>query len=70
MDTTEIITLNAENLTDEHICCAIGNDNTSQAMALQKKEWLKQQFRNGFVFKKVNVRGKVFIEYVPACFNP
>jgi len=52
MDTTEIITLNPGNITDEHICCAIGNDNTSQSRAMQKKEWLKQQFGNGFVFKK------------------
>ena len=66
MNTTEIITLNPGNITDEHICCAIGNDNTSQSRAMQKKEWLKKQFGNGFVFKKVNVRGKVFIEYVPA----
>lgn len=66
METTEIITLNPGNITDEHICCAIGNDKTSQSRAMQKKEWLKQQFGNGFVFKKVNVRGKVFIEYVPA----
>jgi len=66
MDTTEIIKLTPGNIENEHICCAIGNDNTSQSRAMQKKEWLKQQFGNGFVFKKVNVRGKVFIEYVPA----
>ena len=66
MNTNEIISLNPENIENEHICCAIGNDNTSQARALQKKEWLKEQFGNGFVFKKVNVRGKVFIEYVKA----
>ena len=66
MDTTEIISLNPENIESEHICCAIGNDKTNQARAMQKKEWLKEQFGNGFVFKKVNVRGKVFIEYVPA----
>ena len=66
METTEIITLNPDNIADEHICCAIGNDRTNRARAAQKKEWLKQQFGNGFVFKKVNVRGKVFIEYVPA----
>ena len=68
METAEIITLNPENITDEHICCAIGHDKTNQARATRKKEWLKQQFGNGFVFKKVNVRGKVFIEYVPSEF--
>jgi GNAT superfamily N-acetyltransferase len=66
METTEIITLNPGNIEGEHICCAIGNDKTNQARAGQKKEWLRQQFDHGFVFKKVNVRGKVFAEYVPA----
>jgi GNAT superfamily N-acetyltransferase len=33
---------------------------------MQKKAWLKEQLGHGFVFKKVNVRGKVFVEYVPA----
>ncbi len=66
METTEIIRLNPDNIADEHICCAIGNDKTNQTRAKQKKEWLKQQFAHGFVFKKVNVRGKVFIEYVSA----
>jgi GNAT superfamily N-acetyltransferase len=64
--TTEIISLTPDNLKDEHICCAIGNDKTSRKREKEKKEWLKQQFQHGFVFKKVNVRGKVFIEYVPA----
>ena len=62
----EIIKIDESNIEHEHICCAIGNDHTSRARSLQKKEWLKKQFGYGFVFKKVNVRGKVFIEYVPA----
>ncbi len=66
METTEIIKLDPENIGSEHICCAIGNDKTNQSRALQKKDWLRQQFKHGFVFKKVNVRGKVFIEYGPA----
>ena len=34
METTEIISLNAENIESEHICCAIGNDKTSQARGM------------------------------------
>ena len=30
-----------------------------------KKEWLKERFKDGLIFKKANVRGKVFIEYIP-----
>ncbi len=54
------------NLTDEHICCAIGNDKTNKARALQKKEWLKTRFDKGHRFLKADLRGKVFIEYSPA----
>lgn len=61
-----IINVNLENLDEEHICCAIGNDKTNRKRAEEKKEWLRKQIPNGFVFKKVDVRGKVFIEYVPA----
>lgn len=30
-----------------------------------KKDWLKSEFKNGYTFQKMDVRGKVFIEYVP-----
>jgi GNAT superfamily N-acetyltransferase len=60
------ITLNADNVADEHICCAIGNDAVNAARADQKREWLRHQFPHGHIFKKIDVRGKVFIEYVPA----
>ncbi len=61
----EIITLNEQNIADEHICCAI-SDKKCKTGYEAKKEWLKQQFGKEYVFKKMNVRGKVFIEYVPA----
>lgn len=61
-----IITLNNENVAQEHICCAIGNDKINAARAQRKREWLRHRFPDGHVFKKINVRGKVFIEYVPA----
>lgn len=37
-----------------------------------KKEWLKEQFREGLVFLKSAERGKCFIEYLPAenAWNP
>jgi GNAT superfamily N-acetyltransferase len=61
-----LVTITAENIDEEHICCAIGNDARSRRRALEKKEWLKKQIPEGFVFKKLDARGKVFIEYVPA----
>jgi ribosomal protein S18 acetylase RimI-like enzyme len=61
----EIIQLTPENLADEHICCAI-SDKKCAAGYQAKKDWLRAQFEEGYVFKKLDVRGKVFIEYVPA----
>ncbi len=60
----EIVKLTDENIQDEHICCAF-SDKKCDTGYQKKKDWLKTEFKNGYTFKKVNVRGKVFIEYVP-----
>lgn len=60
----EIITVTKENLEEEHICCAISNNKDCQVIS--KKAWLANRFNDGLVFKKGNVRGKCFIEYIPA----
>lgn len=49
---------------DEHICCAIG-DKKHQAGVDKKKEWIKSKLKDGHVFRKLNARGKIFIEYEP-----
>ncbi|MDR2714433.1 MAG: YoaP domain-containing protein [Coriobacteriales bacterium] len=59
-----IVTLTPENLEQEHICCAISNNKDCQVSA--KKSWLANRFADGLVFKKGDVRGKCFIEYMPA----
>ena len=60
-----IIQLNESNLESEHICCAISNKKCAEGYRA-KKRWLNNQFKNGYVFKKFDIRGKVFIEYVRA----
>ncbi len=60
----EYINLTLNNLDDEHICCAIG-DPKHQDGVDNKKQWLKERFQEGHIFRKLNVRGKVFIEYAP-----
>ncbi|MEE9431075.1 MAG: GNAT family N-acetyltransferase [Melioribacteraceae bacterium] len=52
------------NIEDEHICCAISDKKCIDGYQ-KKKSWLKTEFKNGYNFQKVDVRGKVFIEYVP-----
>lgn len=60
----EIITITKENLEQEHICCAISNNEDIQVSS--KKVWLADRLKDGLVFKKCNIRGKCFIEYIPA----
>ena len=60
----EYINLTKENIDDEHICCAIGDKKHLNGVS-KKKEWLKNKFAEGHVFRKLNQRGKIFIEYEP-----
>lgn len=60
----ELIKLTHDNLDKEHICCAIASDKDIQV--LSKKNWLKERLDEGLVFLKGDVRGKCFIEYIPA----
>jgi predicted GNAT family acetyltransferase len=55
------IRITEENIGNEHICCAMSNN-----QSLQKKEWLKARFKEGLVFYRSEERGKCFIEYMPA----
>lgn len=59
------ITLDKSNIDNEHICCAFSDKKCQEGYAL-KKEWLKREFDNGYVFRRLDARAKVFLEYVPA----
>lgn len=61
----EFITVDQSNIEKEHICCSIV-DKKGETCVSSKKTWLINNFDNGLVFLKLNVRGKVFIEYMPA----
>ena len=58
------INLDIDNIEDEHICCAIG-DPKHQDGVDKKKEWMKDKLEDGHVFRKLDARGKIFIEYEP-----
>lgn len=60
----EYINLTEENIDKEHICCAIG-DPKHQEGVNKKKEWIKAKLKDGHVFRRLNARGKMFIEYEP-----
>lgn len=64
---SEYIKVDENNIDHEHICCALsGNE------ANVKKVWMKEQFKHGYTFIKLNERAKVFVDYVPSeyAFSP
>lgn len=60
----ELIRITESNIEKEHICCAISSNKDCQV--LSKKSWMKERLPEGLVFLKGDVRGKCFIEYIPA----
>lgn len=60
----EFIKLTRDNIELEHLCCAI-SDKQCQGGVAAKKAILKSKLDKGYVFNKLNVRGKVFADYCP-----
>ena len=58
------VNLTIGNLDSEHVCCAIADKKHQDGVSV-KKQWLKERIQEGHVFRKLNERGKVFIEYAP-----
>lgn len=58
------IMLTPETLGTEHICCAISDKKCAKGYAA-KKDWLADQYANGYRFRRLDERGKVFLEYGP-----
>jgi GNAT superfamily N-acetyltransferase len=59
------LNLTPANIEREHICCAIAGKQHQEGVD-RKKAFLSCGFKQGLVFRKYDVRGKVFIEYAPA----
>ncbi len=60
----EYVNLTIDNIDHEHVCCAIG-DPKHQVGVSDKKEWLKDRMKEGHVFRKLDEKGKIFVEYAP-----
>lgn len=60
----QFINLTSGNLNQEHLCCAIA-DKKHQCGVDTKKQWLKDRIPEGHIFRKLDAKGKVFIEYAP-----
>lgn len=60
----DYINLTAENLADEHLCCIIRTRKPHPGVEA-KRQWLSDRLQEGHVFRKLNARSTVFIEYAP-----
>ena len=58
------INLTTDTLPTQHLCCAIA-DPKHQCGVQAKKDWLAGRLSEGHVFRKLDAKGKVFIEYAP-----
>lgn len=60
----EFVNLTAENLADEHLCCIIRSKAIHPGVEA-KRQWLSDRLKEGHVFRKLNAKATVFIEYAP-----
>ena len=60
----DFINLTEENVSDEHLCCIIRSRKPHPGIT-SKREWLSDRLKEGHMFRKLNVKGTVFIEYAP-----
>ena len=61
---TEFINLTPENLGSEHLCCIIRSKKPHEGIEA-KRQWLSKRLGEGHVFRKLNAKATVFIEYAP-----
>lgn len=61
---TDFIEITKENIDHEHLCCII-RSKTAHPGVEAKRQWLKKRLDEGHVFRKLNSKDCVFIEYAP-----
>ena len=64
MFNTDYINLTPENITTEHLCCIIRSKKIHPGIEA-KRQWLFERLKEGHVFRKLNAKTTVFIEYAP-----
>lgn len=60
----KFINITADNLADEHLCCIIRSKKPHPGV-LAKRAWLADRLAEGHVFRKLDEKATVFIEYAP-----
>lgn len=60
----DFVNLTAETLAAEHLCCIIRAKKPHPGVEA-KRQWLAERLAEGHVFRKLNAKAAVFIEYAP-----
>ena len=58
------VNLAPENLDQEHLCCIIRSKKPHLGVEA-KRQWLSDRLKEGHVFRKLDAKATVFIEYAP-----
>ena len=58
------VNLAPENLDQEHLCCIIRSKKPHPGVEA-KRQWLSDRLKEGHVFRKLDAKATVFIEYAP-----
>lgn len=58
------VNLAPENLDREHLCCIIRSKKPHPGVEA-KRQWLSDRLKEGHVFRKLDAKATVFIEYAP-----
>ena len=58
------VNLTPENLEREHLCCIIRSKKPHPGVEA-KRQWLSDRLKEGHVFRKLDAKATVFIEYAP-----
>lgn len=67
MDTPlKIIEINADTIEKMHIGCAISATGDGLLCANSKKDWMRNAFKDGYQFHRLDAQGKALIETIPA----
>ena len=61
---SDFVNLTTDNLADEHLCCIIRSNKPHPGVEA-KRQWLSERLEEGHVFRKLNEKAVVFIEYAP-----
>lgn len=61
---SDFINLTTKNLCNEHLSCIIRSRKPHQGVE-EKRKWLSDRLEEGHVFRKLNIKAPVFIEYAP-----